>query len=878
MSADHPPKWALRFLRWFCREDYLPEIEGDLFELYHLRVKTSSRSANLFFMWNVVRSFRLTNLKTNTAFKSTGMFRNYFKIGIRSLIKDRKFSIINLAGLSIGLSVFLAIILLVQHELTFDEFHSKADRIYQVIQVFQNSDGDDPEIWTSSKLSEALRNDLPMVENAVSLNPTASSWAEANGKRFFEENGIMAGSQFFEIFDFELKAGEADQVLKNKRSIVLSESLAEKYFGFDNPIGSEINLNSYGRFTITGILKEVPANSFIQFNYIITQDLDVYFSQVSPGFKRFFQSWNGAPTATYVVLDDPSSKEDFESQVPSLLKNYLGEDSEINRHHLLAMTDLHFGSHGIDGSINRYVKGDYKKVQILIGIAIIILVMACLNYINISTARYIKRTREVGVRKAMGAYNSQVTIQFMVESFLMVLLSFSTGIILVYYLIPYLNMLTGIQLGFDGSMFTVLLPYFVITVLLVTFLAGFYPAFHLSRFPAISVLKNLTVSARGNGLLRKGLVTVQYIFVVTILSALIIVNQQYTFMSNQLLGFDTEELVILEINSGEVRNNYSSMKNDLLGLSGVQDVTGLTRMISGYRSGTSVEVSELDRPEENLPMRFYGMDEDGLTTLDLELLDGDNFSGVESLDSASVLLNETAAMAYGGSSIIGKYVEVEEVGDDKVRAKVIGIVKDFHYQSLHAEIGPIVIGYYKNPFVSLDDIVIRLSGINMISTLEEIEKIHAKYDTRDMLTWEFMDDMVQSAYEKEQIFRNIFVAASVLSFCIALLGMIGLTSYSVTAKTKEIGIRKILGASFLSILNIEARELAKYLSLSALISIPISWWMANSWLLNFEYRITISPVTFLIVVSFILIATFLVVLLVGRKVASAPPVEAIRDE
>lgn len=875
---NHPPKWAIKFLRWFCREDYLSEIEGDLFELYHIRAKHSEKKAKIFFVWNVVRSFRIINLKNAKVFNSSGMFKNYFKIGIRSLIKDRKFSFINLAGLSIGLAVFFAILLLIRHELGYDKFHSKADRIFEVIQVFKNADGDDPEIWTSSRLSEALRNDLRMIESAVSINAVMSTWAEANDKRFFEEDGIMSDPHFFEIFDFEFLFGNGEQALKNNRSIVLTESLANKYFEYEDPIGKEVNLDSYGRFTVTGVLKDIPGNSYIQFNFIITQDLDFYFTQASPNFKDYFLSWFGDPVATYVLLDDPANKHEFESQVSVMLKKYLGEDEEINRHYLLKLLDLHFNSQGIDGSINRYLKGDFRKVQYLIGIAIIILVMACLNYINISTARYIKRTREVGVRKAMGAQNTQVAYQFLFESLLMVLASFSIGVVLVYSFIPYFNMLTGINLVFDSSTFLEVLPLAIGTIIIVTLLAGFYPAFHLSRFPAISVLRNMTISAKGNDFLRKGLLTVQYVFVISILAVLVIVNRQYSFMSNKSMGFDTEQLVIMEINSGGVRNSYLSLKNDLLSHSDITSVTGLTRMIGGYRSGTSVSVNRLTNPDEQTPMRFYGMDADGLSTLNLELLDGEGFSGIESLDSVSVFLNEAAAKKYGGNGILGEYLEIQELGDDILRAKVVGIVKDFHNRSMHDAIGPIVIGFYKNPFVSLDDIVIKLSGFNTLATLEAIEKMHAKYDTRDMLTWEFMDDMVQRAYEEELVFRNIFIGASLLSFFIALLGMIGLTSYSVTAKTKEIGIRKILGASFYSILNLEAKGLIKYLLISIIVSVPISWWLAYSWLLNFEYRVSISPLTYISVIVFIVLVALLVVFFIGRKVASSPPVNAIRYE
>ena len=874
----HPPKWATRFLRWYCKNDHLDEIEGDLFELFYLRAKKSRNRASLFYVWDVIRTFRGINLKENRLLRSTGMLNSYFKIGFRSLIKDLRFSMINLAGLSIGLAVFLAIVLLVKHELSFDKFHSKGERVYQVIQLFQNADGPDPEIYTSSRLAKALRSELSTVESAVFIHGAASTWAEVNGNRFFEEDGIVAESQFFELFDFELLKGEPTSVLANKRSIVLTESLSKKFFGYEDPIGEEVELDMYGRFTVTGILKDIPLNSYIQFNYLITQDYDVFLENVSPNFREVFQSWLGDQGATYVLLDDPLKKETFEIQIEELLQKYLGEDREINPHYLLGLQDLHFHSHGIDGRVNRYVKGDYGKVQFLIGVAIIILSMACFNYINISTARYIKRTREVGIRKAMGAHQIQVTLQFLIESFLMVLGSFLIGLILVYYLLPYLNRLTGIELVLDVGLFVEVLPYFNATIVLVTLLAGFYPAFHLSRFPTISVLKNQTISVKGNGMLRKGLITVQYTFVLSILAALVIVNKQYSYISNKSLGFTTDELVIVEINSGSVRNNYETIKTELLQLSGVSQVTGLTRMISGYRSGTSVTMNHIQSPDEIFAAKFYGMDVDGVSTMELELVAGENFSGMTSNDSISILINETAAKNYGGSDVIGKFLEIKEIEGNTLRAKVIGVVKDFHYRSLRKSIGPVVIGHYKNPFIGLDDIVIQLNGNNAIATLESIEAIHNQFDTNDIMTWEFMDDMVQGEYEKEQTFRNIFVGASILSFFIALLGMIGLTSYSVTSRTKEIGIRKILGATVMNILNMGARELVRFLILSALVSIPLSWWFANSWLLNFEYRISISPLTFVWIVGFMMITTFSVVFLAGYKVARSSPADAIRNE
>lgn len=876
MMNQQPPKWPLKFLRWFCKEEYLDEIEGDIQELYSIRSKQSKRIANAFLFWNVLRSLRWVNIK-HVPIVKFGLLRNYLKVGFRALIKDRQFTAINLFGLSLGLAVFLTTTLLVKHELSFDQFHEKAERTYQVIQVFENADGVDPEIWTSWQLSNALRNDVDIVENAVTIHAASSTWTEANDKKFFEEDGIVAGSQFFEIFDFKLKKGNKTDVLRNKRSIVLTESLARKYFQFENPIGKEVNLEFYGRFTITGILEDIPANSYIQFNFIITQDYDVFLQTVSENFRNQFYAWTGDPAATYVLLKDAKDKELFESKVAGMLEKYL-EPEDINPHYLLGLLDLHFNTHGIDGRINEYVKGNYAKVRFLIIVGSIILLMACFNYVSISTARYIKRTREVGVRKAMGAHSRQVAVQFLIESFLMVIFSFMLGMFLTNLLLPYFNMLTGIELNLNASFLIESIPYAISTVILVTLLAGFYPAFHLSRYAVVNVLKNMTISATGNDTLRKGLVVVQYLFVLTILAGLIIVNQQYNYISNKSLGFNTQQLVVVEINSGEVRNNYTKIKDELLKLPDVNKVTGLTRMISGYRSGTAVEVNPASRPNEAIPMRYYGMDADGLSTLELSLVAGKAFSGIDGQDSISVILNETAASMYGGNQAVGEFIKIREVGDDALNARVIGIVSDFHYRSLRKSIGPVVIGHYINPFVSLDDIVIQLSGFNTIATLEKIETIHNSFDTNKVMTWEFMDDMVQREYEKEAIFRNVFVGASLISFFIAILGMVGLSSYNVMARKKEIAIRKILGASILSLINQHAIEFVKFLLIASVISVPVSWWLATQWLTSFEYRVMISPFIFIGVVFFVMTITCLVILAVSNKTIRSNPVNSIRYE
>ncbi|SNS95606.1 putative ABC transport system permease protein [Ekhidna lutea] len=874
---QQPPKWPLKFLRWFCREDYLDEIEGDIIELFHYRSTKSQKTASLFLIWNVIRSLRWVNLKHAPVFKS-GLIRNYFKVGFRALIKDRQFTAINLVGLSIGTAVFVAILLLVYHELSFDQFHSKSDRIFQVIQDFENHDGSDPEIYTSSQLADAVRQDFSFVENSVTIHGAASTWFDVSGKKFFEEEGIVSGPQFFQIFDFNLLSGDRNLVLKNKRSIVLCESLSRKFFGFENPIGKEVTLSHYGRFEVTGIMEDVPANSYIQFEYLISQDYETYFEQTAGWYPSWFLSWNGNGATTYVLLHEAADKVEFENQIPNLLRKYLDGEERPNRHFLLSLTDLHFGSNGIDGRVNHYVKGDLRQVYFLIVIACVVLSMACFNYINIATARAVRRSKEVGIRKTLGAFQHQVKTQFLVEVFVLVLVSFVLGLGIVSVLLPYFNTVTGIALELNTSLLLKTFPYLIGAIILVTLLAGSYPAFYLSAFNPVFILTKAKASSRFNSLLRNGLITLQYVLSILILSSLVVITRQYSLLSHASLGFDSEELVIVEINSGSVRDNFSLMKQELLTHPEIKNVAGLTRMISGYRSPTSISVTDPDEPEKAQPMRFYGMDEDGLETLGLSLKTGSNFSGDTRMDSLSIFMNEQAAKLFDGEESIGKWLEIDSDQNENFRARLIGIVKDFHFNSLHSPIEPVILGYFKNPFISLDDIVIKVRGNSLKETLSYIEEIHNEYDDNDIMTWEFADDMAQRAYQKELIFRDIFMGASVIAFCIVILGIIGLASYNVTVKSKEIGIRKILGASPTLILKKQASQFVMFIAIAAFLTIPLCIYISNKWLDNYAVRMDVSVFLFIPVLVAILIVTLLVVVAVANRIATSNPVNSIRNE
>lgn len=879
--GDYRSNKAIQFLRWFCRSEFLDEIEGDIIELYELRNSKHPQKAHRLLWWDVIRSFRWVNLKSvNSQNNNLSMFNNYFKVGFRNLIRDYRFSVINLLGLSVGLSVFMLMIMMIRHEFSFDTFHTKANRTYQIIQEFRQSDGADPEIWTPMPLAAALEQEIPAVEASIYLQGAASNWVTVDDKKFFEEDGMIVGDNFFDIFDFELIVGNPEDALSAKRSTIISEELSHKYFGYENPIGKVIEHESYGPFMVTGVLKNIPNNSYLQFDYLLTQDLETYFENVIHWYPDWYQSWQGHAVSTFVVLQDNTPIEEIENQIGSLVKRNLKAD-DVNDFYLLGLLDLHFNSNGIDGRINQHIKGNIAKVNLFSVVAAVIMLMACFNYINITTARSIKRHKEVGVRKSIGAFRSQVMIQFLIESFILVILSLLLSLGLSHYLIPVFNDIVGLNLSFSWGLIADLLPWIVAVAVTVTLLSGFYPAIVMSRTSPLILVQKMTGRGSQGSMLRNGLVTIQFAAVIIIAACLLIINEQYRYISEKSLGLNTEEIVVVEINSGAVRNNYLTIKNELKTNPAVKEVTGITRVFSGYRSPVSIIGNPLDAIDNKVPMKFYGVDHEAIDVFDLELTAGEGFKGIAGLDSTSVILNEAAANRFGGQAIIGSWINlVEDQGDHgaEQKVRVIGIVKDFHFESLHQPIKPTVIGYYRSPFESIDDIIIKIDGQQVEKALAHIEKVHNTYDINDIMDWEFLDDMKQRAYEDEVIFRDVMTVASIISLFIALLGMIGMISYNIISRTKEFGIRKVLGASFGQLLFVQGRAFIKYLLLAAVFSIPVSLLISITWLETYAFRISLTPFPFILIVLGLIILTGFTIYYLGRSTFKQNPVSALRYE
>lgn len=870
-------KGLIAFLHWFCRPEYLEEIEGDIMELYEDRRRTSVLRANLLLVQDVLFSCRPVNFKKFSFDSNLPMLLSYVTTGFRSLRKDFGYTLVNLIGLSVALSLFILMIMVERHENSFDRFHSNSDRVFQVIQVFQNADGDDPEIFTALPLANALETELGVVEKAVSVHGAASSWVRANGKKFFEEDGIVAGNNFFDLFDFPLVHGDK-KALDSEYSIVITESLALKYFNHSNCIGKVIDIERYGLFTVSAVMEDVPDNSTMQFKYIITQNYETFLTKVAPWFAPWFNSWQGDPAATFVMLNSKEEKLEVEQSIGKVVRSHIPEDQLVNDFYLIPLNELHYGLNGVDGRINEYRKGDKAKSNLLILVASIVLAMGCFNYLNIVTARLARRSREVGLRKAIGANRGQISKQFFVESFLLISAGMTIAVIIAYYFNPIFARVSGLPDVLSPVYLLKSAPIIIGLVVLITLIAGAYPALYLSRLATTEALKISGFSIGNSAKLRNVLVSMQFGLALAMVISLFIINRQYKYMRDKDLGFDTDKLAIVEVNGAGVRSNYELIKTELISDPSIIAVTGLTRMISGYRTGPRISLSKQDSEIKDISSGFYGIDANGPTVLGFDFIAGTTFSAQPQKDSSSIILNRAAAEILGGISIIGEEVTLTGDDEDAFTGTVIGVVENFHTQSLHEEIGPVVIGYLSNPFQGLDDIVIKIDGKNIIKAIETIEKVHHKYDENDVITFEFLDDMVQRSYKAESDFRNVLIGASVLGIIIAILGMIGLTAYLSETRSKEIGIRKVLGASLGSILLMQSRSFVLLMVIAMIVTCPLIWFLAEGWLSKYAYRIQLTPDIFVFTVMALLLTTTATISVISLKTITRNPAETLRTD
>lgn len=767
--------------------------------------------------------------------------------------------------------------LFVQDELSYDRFNKKANRIVRVIFKASINGGKINESNVMPPVAQALKNDYAEVEDATRLRTGFSPKVTYADKTFKEGTLAFVDANFFNVFTLPFIKGDAQTALQQPNTVVITKETANKYFGNEDAIGKVLTFNSYDNalYKVTGVIEKIPANSHFHF--------DMFGSMESvPEAKA--PTWMASNFFTYVVLKEGYDYKKLEAKLPAMVEKYMGpqilqemgmslsqfrtKGNELG-FALQPLTDIHL--HG-DSSSELEAGGDVRYVYIFGAIAIFMLVIACINFINLSTASASKRAKEVGVRKVIGSGKFELIKQFLLESVLLTLFALLVSFFLVQFALPVFNDLSAknLTIGHDIQP----LAAFVLLGILVGILAGIYPAFYLSSFKPIAVLKGKFSSGNKSFGLRSSLVVFQFFISVSLIVSTIVVYQQMKFIQNKKLGYDKEQLLVLP-NSYALEKNETIFKEQLL-----KDPRVVNATISGYKpAGPSNNNNALAYPEgkDNQIMRTleYHVDEQYIPTLGMQIAAGRNFSKEFTTDSSAMIINETAAKAFGwANNAVGQRIvrQNSERGRDFIYT-VIGVVKDFNFRSLHEPVTPLLM--ILKPESGL---IVKVKTTDIPGLLSSIKQQWEQFHTEEPFTYTFMDELYNKTYAAEEKTGRILNIFAVLTILVACLGLFGLATYTAERRTKEIGIRKVLGASVTQVTNMLSKDFIKLVLISCIIAFPLSYWAMYKWLQDFAYRINISWLVFVIAGIAALMIALLTVSFQAIKAAIANPVKSLRTE
>ena len=811
------------------------------------------------------------------------MFKNNLKIAFRNLRKNKGFSFINLFGLTVGLSCCLLIGLFIWNELSFDRYHKNADRIYRVSREFINTDGS-IQLHLGSlapPFAPLLENDFPDIEAAIRLLQNTVTFQKED--RFYaEENVFMAEPELFELFDIPLISGDVATALNEPFSILLSESTAKKYFDEENPINQ--TLRGMGQFDlkITGVFKDFPYNSHfhpdILTSFSTLNDPNIY------GAEGLRTNWGNNSFSTYLLLPDNYPVKNLEQQFPAFLDKNMagyynqGKASERTKLYLQPLTDIHLHGH-LDSEIEE--NGDIRRVYLFAIIAALILLIACINYMNLSTARSSTRAKEIGVRKVVGAERSQIVWQFLSESFLLSLLATIFAIVIAQFALPFVNQMMGQELQITNSMLLTI-PFITILVALIAgFLAGFYPALVLSGMKPLNILKGgvMVNGKRGGSSLRKVLVTGQFAISIGLIIAAIVVFQQLNFMQNKDIGLDKDHVVALNFYSN-IAANYESFRNELIADNSIKNVGRSSRIPSGrlldsYGSA-QVQLSGEELEQNAADLKSLTVDHRFIPTYDLNLAAGRNYREDKGLDrSGSFILNEKAAKTLGwsdGEAAVGKRIVYG--GRD---AHIVGVLDNFNFESLHQNIQPMIL-FIPSDSTNFNYLSVKLDGQQLPAALAHLEQVWKQFLPQFPFDYQFVDEEFGALYEAEQRQGRVFISFALLAILVACMGLFGLTAFVTQQRVKEIGIRKILGATTASLITLLSKDFLKLVLIALVIATPLAYFLMEGWLADFAYRIDLQWWMFGVAGVLGIGVAFLTVSIQSMKAALANPVQSLRSE
>ena len=864
-SANHPPKWGLKLLELFLRPDYADEIQGDITEAFYWRLKEEgSAKARLKFIWEVFKSLRPTNLKSFYHFSlNTMIFRNYLKIAFRTLLKRKSTSFINIFGLSIGVAAFIFIFLHSNQILTFDSHHENKDRIFMAYKERITPDGTQETFDTWVPMKDKLQNTYQQVEAAARIFNTEARIVKNN--LFIEEEIYYTDESLFQIFSFPLLHGNEKEIFPNKNSIVLNVEMANKYFDKDNAIGEELevflpNEDTTLRFRVSAIIDKLPENISHQPDLMIQME-------ALPFYPDYANEWGSSFLDTYVLLNSPEDEQYLEADFPNLVEDIYGAETRENTNFkLLPMENFY----------DTFI-GNKANARTLLWIGVGILLIAIINFMNLSTAQASKRAKEVGLRKVLGAFKGQLRTQFVTEAFVLSLFATIIGVGLVYLLIPAFNDFFDVTLSLDQFAISEIFLFVVGLAVALGMLSGSYPAFYLSSIGAIEVLRQKI--GFGGAQFRNVLVIIQFAIALFLIASTIIVRDQINYMTQKEMGFDGDGIMAItaspsDFTDGDVGlNKINTLKTELARKSYVKQVTS-SRSVPTFWTRSFIFVRPEGWEGDPLRMRYTFLDENFFDTYGIPIKYGTGFiPNEEGSLRGNVILNDAAAKAF---EFDPNEQNAIKIGDDRI--PVIGITEDFHFESLENEVAPTLMFYREPESGSHRNISIKMEMTNLIEKVEEIEAMWNQLGSTQDFTYSFMDDRITELYENEERYLGMVTLFSIISIVVACLGLYGLTLFIIEKKRKEISIRKVLGAEINTILKMIFGEFTKWVAIAFVISIPLAVYFTNDWLESYFYRISVSWSTFALSLVIVLALVIITVGYQSLKAASANPVKYLKDE
>ncbi len=877
MQEQRPPRLIMRFFRWFCHPELRRFVEGDLEELYQERLAEHGRvKANRKFLWDVLLLLRPGIIGFTKGYYSNNnydMFKNYLKIGVRSLWKDRFYTSINLFGLSIGLAFSFLVLLLVNYEFSFENFYKEKDKVFRVGITYDVGGKVDSYSNTPRPLGPAMKQEFPEVvefTRARGVNGLDEHFANLkfDEQYFRSDNIFVVDSTFFDVFDLELLRGNTKQALNRPNAIVLSETLARSIFGDSDPLGKELEILENGKkLEVTGIFQDIPNNTHLPYDALVSWHS--YYPQQDNLI------WYGRHIYTYVKLQQSDQAQNLLDRFPSLFDKYMAERFEqMNGTASLIIqpiTDVHLKSDLI-WEPNR--NGDLASVYVLLAIGIFLVVIAQVNYLNLSLARSSLRKKEISVRKVVGASKQNISSQFVIETLLFTFLAFLISLVIIKLVYTKFLNISNVDVAPFQLNYVLIFGAATITMGL---LVSIYPALVLSGMKLVDGLKSRSKSSRESVHLQKGLVILQFAISTIVILFTFVVKNQLDFVMNKDLGFDKQNIAVFPLEDSVLSNRSELIKERVKGISGV-----VTASFSLNRPGIDLNHSIAnveDGGEFNaVGTQFMIIDHDFQETIGMELIEGRPFIKGSVKDSEeSILINEAAKEKFGWQNgAIGKKLYIQTDADgNPILVNTIGVIKDFNVGSLHTKVEPIIIIYnYRQG----NQLLVKLEPNNRVEVVEEINDLINEYNPNIPVKARFLEGEIDRLYTDEDRLSKSMTYLSALTIVISVLGFIGLLSFSIAQREKEIGIRKVLGAKVSSVTFLFYKEILLLILIAELVAIPINYYVSGQWLDSFEYRATLGAFQIGVILMAIILLSLATMAFQIIKVAFMNPVEVIKDE